>query len=126
VANIESIPHNKNLTINVSVSQNQAYVSNLKFSPTDPAGNVLDLTGYNDADLTFTKGIPSNPDATGTQAMTIVAADDTGITLGLTSTQAGALYGNMVKTKEEFSIFVGDGTDTVLAGIGSLALALKG
>lgn len=95
-----------------------------KLIPKNLDGTVYNCTGYNVATLYYPIVTPLAT-TTGTQALTIVTADATGIVVNTSESQSTTLAGNLTQNSTPCTIVIGDGTNTAIASAGTLSLVTQ-
>jgi hypothetical protein len=112
-------------SINQSISLASGVPYRIKYSPKDTSGAVFDFTGYNVAssEVVSDSSGQSNPTSV---SLTVVAADDTGITLEYSIADTASILQRLGLTRGFHSVQVSDGTDDVNIAYGNINVALTG
>jgi len=124
MAHLNSTPDNFSITLNYSTYATFATGAQVKLVPKNIDGTVFDCTGMNAASLNYFYPSPGNAERQANQPITVGTADATGIVLSLTPAQATAIAATMTNTNAPADITISNGTDTMIAGKGNVALNL--
>lgn len=120
---VESVPDNLLINMRYSEGLNSGVTTpNIKYKPTNPDGSLIDLTGYNSANLYVFQNMTSGP-AEQVSAMNITSADNTGIVLNLVAASVTNFANAYPPGNYPASIIVSNGSgDVVVAAQGSISL----
>lgn len=119
MADLESTPTTVNPTLKYDLLNGTAWPVSFNVAPKDSTGAVIDLTGYNDADVDyFTQG--SNGYWARTEDVTISGAGPTGATITFTATNVSNIMTGLNGLPGPFVLTVNDGTDKLIAAQGTL------
>jgi len=127
MANLASQPDTSNITLNWTQSNSFATGSpSKKYVPKDLSGTPIDFSvGTWGCVVTISAPTPRLPNATAGGAATVTAADASGITIEMTQSDATTTAGAMTTSSAKVTLFVSDGTNTLIAATGNLVLALS-
>lgn len=125
MAFLDSQPVTYNPVLTYSLTNGSPGLPQVKLSPKDLSGAVIDLTGYTFAEMNVANPKPTNPTLAANQTFTVIAADASGITISLVTADAATLAAAMTNLSGKHDIVVGDGTDTLIAALGQFSLVVQ-
>lgn len=126
MANLASQPDTANIVLNWTQSNSFATGSPAKkYVPKDLAGSPIDFSvGTWGCVVQLAAPTPRLPNATAGGAATVTAADASGITIQMTQSDATTTAGAMTANNAKVTLFVSDGTNTLIAATGNVVLNL--
>lgn len=124
MAVLESNPTQVNPTLFYNRTGDEAEPFSFRVTPKDYSGNLLDLTGYNTADIQY---VPFSSPANVTPSNVSVGisnADATGADINVTQANANNLFAGLLGLPASLTVVIGDGTDLLIAARGQMQITL--
>lgn len=122
MAKLNSIPDKLTVLINYSQTAAIGNSAQFKLVPKNPDGSIIDCSTYNSNVINYQTTTPSGGTTYTNNPIQTILGDATGIVLGLNQSECATLAGAMTNASVAASVSLDDGTNQLVAGVGTLNL----